>query len=76
MSRFLLQLQEANRAAVGLVEGDDTLHVWTNSCCDETIKFLHSLGTVIDPELPRSNLDDDFGEVDRTSRSYDSEEKA
>ncbi|RPD58983.1 hypothetical protein L226DRAFT_572406 [Lentinus tigrinus ALCF2SS1-7] len=62
MSRFLLQLQEASQVTVR-VDSDDPLHMSLNGS-EDTPSFVRSLGGVIDPDLPRDDVDDDEPEQD------------
>ena len=63
ISRFLLELQEANRTVVR-VDADDPLH-FANNPYDDTPSFIRSLGAVISSG-PLSH--DDEGDVDSHSQ--------
>ena len=58
VSRFLLELQEANQTVVKL-DADDPLH-FSHNPYDDTPSFIRSLGAVIGPELqiPRAESSD------------------
>ena len=60
VSRFLLELQEANQIVVRL-DADDPLH-FSHNPYDDTPSFIRSLGAVIGPELriPPTSENSDF----------------
>ncbi|RPD73300.1 hypothetical protein L226DRAFT_614203 [Lentinus tigrinus ALCF2SS1-7] len=65
VSRFLLQLQEANQAAIGLLDPDDSMRHSTPTSL-ASLSFVRSLGGAIDPDLPG---DDDVASLsDQLSR--------
>lgn len=55
MSRFLLELQEADQMVVRL-DRDDPLHFSRNPY-DDTPSFISSLGAFINPDLPAPSDD-------------------
>ncbi|KAI0712727.1 hypothetical protein C8T65DRAFT_646740 [Cerioporus squamosus] len=57
VSRFLLELQEANQTVVRL-DPDDPLHSSRHSEYDDTPRYLSSLGAFIHPDLPAPSDDD------------------
>ncbi|RDX40551.1 hypothetical protein OH76DRAFT_1394194 [Lentinus brumalis] len=64
ISRFLLELQEANQTVIRL-DSDDPLHSSRDPF--ETPSFISSLGAVIDPGLPAQSDDDLEWDVDSLS---------
>ncbi|TFK91434.1 hypothetical protein K466DRAFT_582813 [Polyporus arcularius HHB13444] len=64
ISRFLLELQEANQTVIRL-DSDDPLHSSRDPF--ETPSFISSLGAVIDPGLPAQSDDDLEWDVDSFS---------
>ncbi|KAI0697857.1 hypothetical protein C8T65DRAFT_698027 [Cerioporus squamosus] len=72
ISRFLLDLQEANQAVVR-VDPDDPLHT-SRDAWDDTHSFLSSLGAFINPDLPERS--DGFGSHDVSRSDGVEEDKA
>ncbi|KAI0709674.1 hypothetical protein C8T65DRAFT_648844 [Cerioporus squamosus] len=58
VSRFLLELQEANQTVIR-VDADDPLHFSRNPYDDSTPSFISSLGAFIQPDFPEPRNDDD-----------------
>ncbi|TFK91435.1 hypothetical protein K466DRAFT_660052 [Polyporus arcularius HHB13444] len=73
VSRFLLDLQEADRMVVGL-DVDNPLYFSTRNPWDDTTSFISSLGAFINPDLPPLSEDDYESESHMVSRTHGEEE--
>ena len=72
VSRFLLELQEANQTVVRL-DADDPLH-FSHNPYDDTPSFIRSLGAVIGPELQDSRAESSDFDSDTHLHAYLDEE--